>query len=222
MFMFRWLWKNMEGCRALYICALLLTVVCQALTIFTPYFSGQITDIFIVSENAVSNLQTKPELLIYLLIGMFGFTLLRSILMYSTSMMYEHSSQTVIYRVRKVLFDKIEQQDARFYNVYRTGDIMTRVTSDLDMVRHSLAWIIKAMVECFVQRVADFLLHNGLAYGVVPDCAHAADSVNHMAFQAQGGTYVCRPSRKAFSYEYSRRREYLGKPRDKGVCARAL
>lgn len=148
MFMFRWLWKNMEGCRALYICALLLTVVCQALTIFTPYFSGQITDIFIVSENAVQNLQTKPELLIYLLIGMFGFTLLRSILMYSTSMMYEHSSQTVIYRVRKVLFDKIEQQDARFYNVYRTGDIMTRVTSDLDMVRHSLAWIIKAMVEC--------------------------------------------------------------------------
>ncbi|MGN0650123.1 MAG: ABC transporter ATP-binding protein [Oscillospiraceae bacterium] len=148
MFMFRWLWKNMEGCRALYICALILTVVCQSMTIFTPYFSGQITDTFIVSENAAENLKTQPELLVYLLIAMFGFTLMRSILMYTTAMMYEHSSQTVIYRVRKVLFDKIEHQDARFYNVYRTGDIMTRVTSDLDMVRHSLAWIIKAMVEC--------------------------------------------------------------------------
>ena len=56
----------------------------------------------------------------------------------------------LIYRVRKVLFDKIEQQDASFYNVYRTGDIMTRVTSDLDMVRHSIAWIIKTIVECIV------------------------------------------------------------------------
>ncbi len=150
MFLFRWLWKNMKGCRAIYITALCLTVVCQSMYIITPYFTQQITDNFIVNENALQNLQEHSDTLILMLASMVGFTLLRCGIQYGSNMMYEHSSQMLIYRVRKVLFDKIEQQDASFYNVYRTGDIMTRVTSDLDMVRHSIAWIIKTIVECIV------------------------------------------------------------------------
>ncbi len=150
MFLFRWLWKNMEGCRAIYITALCLTVVCQSMYIITPYFTQQITDTFIVNDNAVQNLKEHSDTLILMLAAMVGFTLLRCLIHYGGNMMYEHSSQTLIYRVRKVLFDRIENQDASFYNVYRTGDIMTRVSSDLDMIRHSVAWIIKTMVECVV------------------------------------------------------------------------
>jgi len=150
MFLFKWLWKNMKGCRGIYILALCLTVVCQSMYIITPYFTQRITDTFIVNENALLNLQEHTDTLIFMLAAMVGFTLVRCGIQYGSNMMYEHSSQTLIYRVRKVLFDKIENQDAAFYNVYRTGDIMTRVTSDLDMVRHSIAWIIKTMVECVV------------------------------------------------------------------------
>lgn len=140
----------MKGCRGIYILALCLTVVCQSMYIITPYFTQQITDTFIVNENAMLNLQEHTDTLIFMLASMVGFTLVRCGIQYGSNMMYEHSSQMLIYRVRKVLFDKIENQDAAFYNVYRTGDIMTRVTSDLDMVRHSIAWIIKTMVECVV------------------------------------------------------------------------
>ena len=140
----------MKGCRAIYITALCLTVVCQSMYIITPYFTQQITDTFIINENALQNIAEHTDVLIYMLAAMIIFTLVRCAIQYGSNMMYEHSSQTLIYRVRKVLFDKIENQDASFYNVYRTGDIMTRVTSDLDMVRHSVAWIIKTMVECVV------------------------------------------------------------------------
>lgn len=140
----------MKGCRAIYITALCLTVVCQSMYIITPYFTQQITDTFIINENALQNIAEHTDVLIYMLAAMVIFTLVRCAIQYGSNMMYEHSSQTLIYRVRKVLFDKIENQDASFYNVYRTGDIMTRVTSDLDMVRHSVAWIIKTMVECVV------------------------------------------------------------------------
>lgn len=150
MFLLRWLWKNMAGCRAIYIIALCLTVICQSMYIITPYFTQQITDTFIINENALQNLTEHSDTLILMLAAMVGFTLLRCMIQYGSNMIYEHSSQTLIYRVRKVLFDKIENQDASFYNVYRTGDIMTRVTSDLDMVRHSIAWIIKTIVECIV------------------------------------------------------------------------
>ncbi len=150
MFLFRWLWKNMKGCRGIYIIALFMTLICQSMYILTPYFTQQITDTFIINENAVENLQNHSDLLIAMLIAMVGFTLLRGIIQYSSNMMYEHSSQKLIYNVRKVLFDNIENQDAQFYNFYRTGDIMTRVSGDLEMVRHSVAWIIKTMLECVV------------------------------------------------------------------------
>ena len=34
-----------------------------------------------------------------------------------------------------------------FYDKYRTGDLMTRLTGDLDMVRHMVSWVIKGFVE---------------------------------------------------------------------------
>ncbi len=150
MFLFRWLWKNMKGCRAIYIVALFMTVICQSMYILTPYFTQQITDTFIINENAAENLKNHSDLLVWLLIAMVGFTLIRGALQYGSNMMYEHSSQMLIYNVRKVLFDNIEKQDATFYNRYRTGDIMTRVSGDIDMIRHSVAWIIKTMLECVV------------------------------------------------------------------------
>lgn len=157
MFLFRWLWKNMEGVRVMYIFALMLTVVCQSMYIITPYFTSQITDTYIVNENALDNLQNHGDKLILMLVAMVGFTLLRGCIQYGGTMLYEHSSQMLIYRVRKVLFGNIEKQDARFYNFYRTGDIMTRVSGDLDMVRHSVAWIIKAIVECIVLLTASLI-----------------------------------------------------------------
>ena len=150
MFILRWLWKNMKGDRALYIFALFLTVISQSMYIITPYFTQQIVDTFLIGEQAAENLRTGSDLLLRMIFMMVGFTLIRCIIQYSANLSYEKTSQGLIYRIRKVLFDKIEQQDAAFYDRYRTGDIMTRVTGDLDMIRHSVAWIIKTTLECIV------------------------------------------------------------------------
>ena len=88
MFLFRWLWKNMKGCRAIYILALCITVVCQSMYIITPYFTQQITDTFIVNENALQNLEEHTDVLIFMLAAMVGFTLLRCGLQYGSNMMY--------------------------------------------------------------------------------------------------------------------------------------
>ena len=63
------------------------------------------------------------------------FTLLRCVIVYGVCMIYEHVSQTVLYRVRNYLYDKIQRQDMTFYSTYRTGDLMTRLTGDLDAIR---------------------------------------------------------------------------------------
>ena len=150
MFLIRWLWKNMKGDRATYCIALCMTVICQTMHLIAPHITQQIIDTFLVGEEAAENLRTGTDRLIFMLACMVGFTLLRCIIQYSSNLCYERTSQGVIYRVRKVLFDNIEQQDARFYDRHRTGDVMTVVTGDLEMVRHSIAWIIKTTLECVV------------------------------------------------------------------------
>lgn len=147
MFELKWLWQNLEGNRTRYILALCLSVVGSSLMIANPYIGQQIVDTFIAGDNAIQNLTEKRGLLIALCLAMIGFTLLRTGLAYVTTMQYERASQNMLYNVRIFLYNKIQGQDMHYYDHNRTGDLMTKMTGDLDMVRHSLSWILKTIIE---------------------------------------------------------------------------
>ncbi len=53
----------------------------------------------------------------------------------------------MMYNIRIYLYNKIQGQDREYYDHNRTGDLMTKMTGDLDMVRHSMAWIFKTIIE---------------------------------------------------------------------------
>ena len=148
-FQIQWIWHNLKGYRAVYITALTLSIVCNILYLTTPYFSSQIVDVYINNEHAAENLANDRRGLIMLLIGMVGFTLLRTVLQYACNMTYEYSSQGMIYKIRNHLYKSVQEQDMDFYDKHRTGDLMNRLTGDLDMVRHTVSWVFKGAVESF-------------------------------------------------------------------------
>ncbi|CAM3902830.1 ABC transporter ATP-binding protein [Cohnella lubricantis] len=154
MFEIKWLWNNLQGNRVRYLLALCLSVVGSALTIANPYLGQLIIDTFISNEDARQNLIDQRGLLIALALGMIGFSLLRTGLAYVTTMQYERSSQNMLYNIRIYLYNKIQGQDMEYYDRNRTGDLMTKMTGDLDMVRHSMAWIIKTIIESLTIFVA--------------------------------------------------------------------
>ena len=140
----------MKGVRGKYILALFLTVVGQVMYLTNPIFGQKIVDTFIYSENAAENLKNNSRLLIMLCIGMVLFTLIRTVIQYNSAMLYERCSQSMLSRIRNYLFANVQKQDMTFFDKNRTGDIMTRLSGDLDMVRHSVAWIIKTLLESIV------------------------------------------------------------------------
>lgn len=144
-----WLWENTRGTHGLYVAAMLGTVVYNIMQLTVPYFSGQLVDLFLTGEEAAENLNTRKDLFYWLLIAMVGLTLLRVIIVYLDCMAYEYVSQKALFRIRNYLYDKIQRQDMTFYSKYRTGDLMTRVTGDLDAVRHMIAWVVRVLIECF-------------------------------------------------------------------------
>ena len=145
----QWLWDNMEGYRLLYGFAIFGTVVYNIMQLTVPYFSGQIVDKFLTGEGAKEYLASHGDEFVRLLILMVGLTILRCIIVYFDCMGYEKVSQHVLFKVRNYLYDKIQRQDMKFYSAYRTGDLMTRLTGDLDAVRHMLAWVVRMVVEAF-------------------------------------------------------------------------
>ncbi len=143
----QWLWDNMDGYRLLYVIAIIGTVVYNMLQLTVPFFSAQIVDRFLTGEGAKENLTDHPDQFIRLLVLMILLTIFRCIIVYLDCMGYEYVSQAVLFKVRNYLYDKIQRQDMKFYSTYRTGDLMTRVTGDLDAVRHMVAWVIRMVVE---------------------------------------------------------------------------
>jgi ATP-binding cassette subfamily B protein len=144
---FEWLWENMRGYRVLYIIGIFGTVVYNVMQLTVPLVSQKIIDLFLTGEDAATNIITKRDLFYKLIIAMILLTFLRTFIVYLVCMDVEVVSQKMLYRIRTYLFDKIEHQDMRFYSTFRTGDLMTRLTGDLDAVRHMIAWVIRIIVE---------------------------------------------------------------------------
>lgn len=137
----------MKGYRGRYIFALCLTVIGQIMYITNPIFSQKIVDEFIYSNDPVKAIAEHKDVLIGLCLCIIVFTLVRTTIQFSANMLYEKCSQGMLSKIRSYLFKNVQRQDMSFYDKNTTGDLMTRLSGDLDMVRHTVAWIIKTLLE---------------------------------------------------------------------------
>lgn len=142
-----WLWENMKGKRIVFVLGLIGTVVYSSMQLVVPYFSGKIVDTFLSSDEAAASVSSNLKYFYTLIAMMIGLTLFRVLVVYLDCMAYEYVSQSVLANIRNYLFNKMQYQDMTFYSKYRTGDLMTRMTGDMDAIRHNIAWIVRAVVE---------------------------------------------------------------------------
>jgi ATP-binding cassette, subfamily B, multidrug efflux pump len=104
-----------------------------------PYFAGKIVDKVIYGHH--------KGLLFQLLGSMVGVTIVKTVIRYNYQLMFEQVSQSVIFKIREKLYDRLHQLDFPFYDKTKTGDIMARMTGDLEAVRHFTAWVIYVIFE---------------------------------------------------------------------------
>lgn len=142
MFRLKWLWKYMGKKRHLFVLGMILSAVTSAMLIINPMLSQKLIDEVITPQNTA--------LLLPLLGAMMAVQIIRLTLRYVMVVFLEINSQQMLDDVRRKLFDVIQNQDHVFFNRIRTGDLMTRMTNDLDLIRHSLAWISYVTVDSVV------------------------------------------------------------------------
>lgn len=147
---FKWIWGKMKGHHGIYVLGMVLTVVYNIMQLAVPFYSKMIIDEFLTGPNAAYNLEHDTKRFVIYVVSMVLITLVRTIVVYCACMCYEHASQSALFNIRNELFYKIQHQDMKFYDQFRTGDLMTRLTGDLDAVRHMIAWVLRGLIECIV------------------------------------------------------------------------
>lgn len=128
---FKWFYSFVKKYRWRLAGGLLLTTAVSVLALVTPYLSGEIVD-QVIEKGRYEKLWWMVALLI-------GATVLRGLFRAAFLMIYESTSQNVLYDMRDYVYRRLLQQDFGFYNKNRTGDLMSRQTGDMDAIRHFLA-----------------------------------------------------------------------------------
>jgi ATP-binding cassette subfamily B protein len=139
----------MKGNRAGFLAGVFLAAVTSAMVIINPMLSQKLIDDVIIPGN------TEP--LIPLLVTMLIVQVTRLTLRYIMSSVFiEPASNTAMTVLRRDMFEMVQGQDYRFLNKFPTGNLMTRITQDLDRVRHTVSWVAVALVDSVVLFVFAF------------------------------------------------------------------
>jgi len=137
--MSRWIWSYVRKYRFLMILGLLMAVLVSALNMVNPMTAGTIVDRVIRGgERAL-----LPKLIILMVVT----TIVKCLIRYVYQMLFEHVSQNVIRNIRQDLYDKVQSLDFSWFDRGHSGNVMTLMTSDLDAVRHFIAWVIYMSFE---------------------------------------------------------------------------
>ena len=129
-----WLWKNMDApYRRRHVIALCICAFTCLLLLVNPALSRRLIDDVIMAGN--------PDPLLPILAVMLAVKLGREGLRYMMVIFLEKDSQNVVFNLRRRLFTKMQYNDMCFFDSHRTGDLMTRMSADLDWCRHFLSYI---------------------------------------------------------------------------------
>jgi ATP-binding cassette subfamily B protein len=83
----------------------------------------------------------QSELLPRYLAIMIVTTLYRSVTRYFFVLLFEDTSQKILFNLRRDVYHKLHTQSFAWFDKNRVGDIMSRMTGDLEAIRHFVAFV---------------------------------------------------------------------------------
>ena len=134
----RYVWSYIRQYARMFALALLLTVAVAGLSMVSPYATGKI-----VGEVIGEGLNDRLTGYLWLMIGA---AVLIALVRYTYLWIFEDISQKVVCSVRDDIYRRIQKMDFRFFDKNRVGDLMSRLTGDIEAIRVFVAFVVYQMV----------------------------------------------------------------------------
>ena len=144
------LWDYLYFYKGKLILAIFLTVIANILSLIGPYLTGRTIS---AMENGVNFNQV-----FFFAILMIIFYLLSSVLSYILSIAMVRISQSVVYKMRKDLFEKLNKVSISYFDRNQTGDIISKMSYDIDTINTSLATDVVQIFTSVITVVISFIM----------------------------------------------------------------
>ena len=108
--------------------------VTSGITLAFPFVLGKVLDLALVQETADA-VGVDP---LYLSGGMLGLFFVQSAAMVGRGVLLSVAGERIVARLRRRLFSAVLNQEIAFFDSMRTGDIMTRLTADTQVVQRAI------------------------------------------------------------------------------------
>lgn len=125
--------------------SIFLFIINDTMAMTMPLLSGFIVDKIIIGK--------QHNLLISVCVLMVAMMIIRVGSRYIYQLQMERFGQNAVYRLVSDEYEKLHSLDFTYFNHTRTGDIMSRMTSDTDAIRHILSWVSYMALDCVVMFV---------------------------------------------------------------------
>ena len=117
----------------LFTVALLLTLMANVLALLGPRYSGAAIDAIETAGGVDFSLVWENVML------MIGCYVLSAIFSYVLSVFMLHLSQSITYRMRKQVFEKLTSLPVNYFDTHATGDIISHLSYDIDTINSTLS-----------------------------------------------------------------------------------
>ena len=143
---FQFICQYLKRHKVQYVLGILTLFIVDFANIFIPKLTGVITDG--LTAHSLDWSGVKFNLLCILLLG-----LLLAIGRFFWRFFLFGASRSIEKELRNDMFAHLEKMDVEYYNEHKTGDLMTRFTSDLNAVRMSIGPAVIAVFDASVMTV---------------------------------------------------------------------
>ncbi|NLN05880.1 MAG: ABC transporter ATP-binding protein [Clostridiaceae bacterium] len=133
--------------------ALLLTIIGNAFNLIGPMMSGKAISYIEPGKGSVIF-----EKVFQIAVLMLVVYLLSSILTYLLSLLMVYISRKVVYKMRKDVFEKITTLPVGFFDVNPTGDIISRMSYDIDTINTSLSSDLVQISASFITVIGSLVM----------------------------------------------------------------
>ena len=133
--------------------AFILTITSNMLSLFGPTLSGWAIDAIGTEAGKVD----FPRVFKYCTL-MIIFFVISSGLSYVLSILMIHLSKNVVFRMRQDVFDKLSTLPVKYFDNHQTGDIVSRISYDIDTVNSSLSTDLLQIATSVITVVGSFLM----------------------------------------------------------------
>lgn len=144
------LWQYLYFYKRKLLFAFILTIIANVLSLIGPYLTGR-------TISSMENGVNYRNVFFYAAL-MIVFYLVSALLNYVLSVSMVKISQSVVYKMRKDVFEKINKVSVSYFDQNQTGDIISRMSYDIDTINTSLATDAMSIITSFITIVISFVM----------------------------------------------------------------